>query len=398
MSLLGEVQFGREVLGDLDVAEEREWLVTNGIGGFASGTAAGTSTRRYHGLLMASLDPPARRTLLVAGLDEAVHYAGREFPLASNRWLSGTVAPEGYLNIESFHLEGTKPVWSFVFADALIEKRVWMQQGENTTFVEYTLVRSSGPVQLEGKTLVAYRDFHSTTHANGWQMQIAPVEKGLRVVAFEGATPFFLRSPSAAFEPRHEWYRDFLLPVERQRGLDDHEDRLLAGVFRASLIPGEKLLLVFSTEHQASLDGEDARTRQSNHEWKLYQTWQEKHLQAATTAPDDEPGWLWQLVLAADQFIVKRPLPDDPSGLSVIAGYPWFGDWGRDTMIALPGLTLPLGRPRIARKILESFSRYVDRGMLPNNFPDRSGTPQYNTIDAALWYFEAASRPLPLSR
>jgi len=390
VSLLAEVQFGREILGNLDLAESREWLVTNGIGGFASGTAAGTSTRRYHGLLMAALNPPSDRTLLVAGLDEAVHYAGREFPLATNRWLSGAVAPQGYLNIESFHLEGNKPVWSFVFADSLLEKRVWMQQGENATFVEYTLVRSSGPVELEGKVLVAYRDFHSTTHANGWQMQIARVEKGLRVLAFEGATPFYLRSPSAAFEPRHEWYRDFFLPVERQRGLDDHEDRLHAGVFRASLIPGEKLLLVFSTEPQASLDGEEARTRQSNHEWKLYQTWQEKHLQAASTAPDDEPGWLWQLVLAADQFIVKRPLPDDPSGLSVIAGYPWFGDWGRDTMIALPGLTLPLGRPRIARKILESFSRYVDAGMLPNNFPDRSGTPQYNTIDAALWYFEAA--------
>ena len=389
MSLLAEVQFGREILGNLDVAEGREWLVTNGIGGFASGTAAGTSTRRYHGLLMASFDPPTERTLLVAGLDETLRYAGDEFPLATNRWLSGTIAPQGYLNIESFHLEGTKPVWGYAAADALLEKRVWMQQGENTTIVEYTLVRASGPVEIEGKLLVTYRDFHATTHGSGWQMQITPVEKGLRVLAFEGATPFYLRSLTASFEPHHEWYRDFFLPVERQRGLDDHEDRLFAGIFRARVAPGEKLSLVFSTNAQASLDGEDARTRQSNHEWKLFQAWQEKHLEASSTAPDDEPGWLWQLVLAADQFIVKRPLPDDPAGLSVIAGYPWFCDWGRDTMIALPGLTLPLGRPEIARKILESFARYVDAGMLPNNFPDRSGAPQYNTIDAALWYFEA---------
>jgi len=389
VSLLAEVQFGREILGNLELAESREWLVTNGIGGFASGTAAGTSTRRYHGLLMASLDPPTARTLLVAGLDESLGYAGREFSLATNRWLSGSVAPEGYLNLESFHLEGTKPVWTYALADALLEKRVWMQRGENTTFVEYTLARTSGPVELKGKMLVAYRDYHSTTHANGWRMQITPVERGLLVLAFEGATPFYLRSPSASFEPRHEWYRDFFLPVERQRGLDDHEDRLLAGVFRASLKPGERLLLVFSTDPQASLDTEAARMRQSNHEWKLFQSWQEKHLETANTAPDDEPGWLWQLVLAADQFLVQRPLPDDPAGMSVIAGYPWFCDWGRDTMIALPGLTLPLGRPEIARKILESFARYVDAGMLPNNFPDRSGAPQYNTIDAALWYFEA---------
>jgi predicted glycogen debranching enzyme len=389
LSLLAEVQFGREILGNLELAESREWLVTNGIGGFASGTAVGTSTRRYHGLLMASLHPPTDRTLLVAGLDETVRFAETNFPLATNRWLSGDVSPKGYLQIESFHLEGTKPVWRYALADALLEKRVWMNQGENTTFVEYTLVRANSPIEIEGKILVSYRDFHATTHSDGWQMKIEPLEKGIRVVAFEGATPFFLKSASASFEPRHEWYRDFLLPAERERGLDDHEDRLMAAVFRGRISVGEKLTLVFSTEPQPLLDGEQARVLQSNHDLKLFQAWQQRHAATAATPPDDEPGWLWQLVLAADQFIASRALPDDPDGLTVIAGYPWFGDWGRDTMIALPGLTLPLGRPQIARKILESFARYVDHGMLPNNFPDRGGVPQYNTIDAALWYFEA---------
>ena len=392
MSLLAEVQFGREILGNLELAESREWLVTNGIGGFASGTTAGTSTRRYHGLLMAALEPPTGRTLLVAGLDETLRYAETNFHLATNRWLSGTVAPAGYLQMENFHLEGTKPVWRYAFADALLEKRVWMQQGENTTFVEYKLVRGNSPVEIEGKILVTYRDFHATTHANGWQMQIATVEKGIRVTAFEGAVPFYLKSSFAAFEPRHEWYRDFFLPAERERGLDDHEDRLLASVFRARLAVGEKLSLVFSTDTEAPLDAEEARTQQSNHELKLFQAWQKRHSEAGGAPPEDEPAWLWQLVLAADQFIVKRPLPEDLAGMSIIAGYPWFGDWGRDTMIALPGLTLPLGRPEIARKILESFARYVDAGMLPNNFPDRQGPPQYNTMDASLWYFEAVSQ------
>ena len=389
MSLLAEVQFGREILGNLELAESREWLVTNGIGGFASGTAAGTSTRRYHGLLMASLQPPTDRTLLVAGMDETVHCGGTSFPLATNRWLSGDVSPKGYLQMESFHLEGTKPVWRYALADALLEKRVWMKQGENTTFVEYTLARGNSPVEIEGKILVSYRDFHATTHGDGWQMRIEPVEKGIRVVAFEGATPFFLKSASAAFEPRHEWYRDFFLPAERERGLDDHEDRLLAGVFRSRLAVGEKLTLMFSTEPEAQTDGEQARALQSNRDLKLFQAWQKRHAETVATPADDEPGWLWQLVLAGDQFVAKRALADDPDGLTVIAGYPWFCDWGRDTMIALPGLTLPLGRPEIARKILESFARYVDGGMLPNNFPDRGGTPQYNTIDAAMWYFEA---------
>jgi predicted glycogen debranching enzyme len=312
--------------------------------------------------------------------------------------LSCDVSPNVDLNMESLHLEGTKPVWRYALADAQLDKRVWMKQGENTTFVEYTLARANSPVEIEGKILVSYRDYHATTHADACQMRLDPVDNGIRVVAFEGATAFFLKSASAAFEPRHEWYRDFFLPAERERGLDDHEDRLVAAVFRGRLTVGEKLTLVFSTEPQALLDGEQARALQSNHDLKLFQAWQKKHSETVATPADDEPGWLWQLVLAADQFIAKRPLPDDPEGLTVIAGYPWFSDWGRDTMIALPGLTLALGRPEIARKILEAFARYVDRGMLPNNFPDRGGAPQYNTIDAALWYFEAVRQYFAATR
>src|SRR5580692_8786580 len=127
VSLLGEVQFGREICGDLDAAEEREWLVTNGLGGFASGTVAGTSTRRYHGLLLAALEPPSKRTLLVAGLDETARYLDNPFSLATNRWMSGSVSPSGYLQIESFHLEGMKPVGRYALADAILEKRVWMK-------------------------------------------------------------------------------------------------------------------------------------------------------------------------------------------------------------------------------------------------------------------------------
>ena len=389
MSLLAEVQFGREVCGELDAAEAREWLVTNGLGGFASGTVAGTATRRYHGLLIAALQPPVGRTLLVAGLDESVRYLETSFPLATNRWSSGFVSPSGYLQIESFFLEGTKPVWRYALADALLEKRVWMKQGENTTIVQYTLVRGDGPVEIDAKVLVNYRDFHATTQAGDWRMSVEPVENGLRIRAFEGATPFYLKSAGASMQPRHEWYRDYFLPAEKERGLDDREDRLLAAQFHFPLVPQESVTLVFTTAEATSLDGEEARTAQSNHEWKLFQAWQEQHNKVCSCSAEEEPGWLWQLVLAADQFVVRRALPEEPEGLSLIAGYHWFGDWGRDTMIALPGLTLPLGRPEIARRILLTFSRYLDAGMLPNNFPDSNGPSQYNTVDAGLWYLEA---------
>ena len=386
MTRCAEVEFGREVCGELNTAEDREWLVTNGIGGFASGTVAGSLTRRYHGLLVAALQPPLGRTQLVATLDETLRYAGSDYALTTQHWASGAIDPSGFRYIESFHLEGATPVWIYALADALIEKRVWMRQGENTTFVQYALVRGSSPVEMELKALVNYRDFHSSTHAGDWRMKIEPVQDGVKISAFDGATTFYLRSSGAQCEPRHEWYHDCFQPREKERGLDDHEDHLFATLFRAKLEVGASLTIVMTTETNASLDGGRARTERAGHEAKLLRAWWSKD----TKSPDLAPAWLSQLVFAADQFIVKRSLPNQPDGRSIIAGYHWFGDWGRDTMIALPGLTLVTGRPEIARQILLAFAHYVDGGMLPNNFPDAGGKPEYNTVDAALWFFEAS--------
>ena len=380
-----EVEFGREVCGNLDTAEAREWLVTNGIGGFASGTVAGSLTRRYHGLLVAALQPPLGRTQLVAALDETLRYAGSDYALIMQHWASGAIDPSGFRYIESFHLEGATPVWIYALADALIEKRIWMRQGENTTFVQYALVRGSSPVEMDLKAMVNYRDFHSSTHAGDWRMNIEPLSDGVKVSAFDGATPFYLRSSGAQCEPRHEWYHDCFQPREKERGLDDHEDHLFAALFRAKLEVGATLTIVMTTETNASLDAGRARTERAGHEAKLLRAWWSKD----TKSPDLAPAWLSQLVLAADQFIVKRSLPNQPDGRSIIAGYHWFGDWGRDTMIALPGLTLATGRPEIARQILLAFAQYVDGGMLPNNFPDAGGKPEYNTVDAAFWFFQA---------
>jgi predicted glycogen debranching enzyme len=380
-----EVQFSREICGDLAVAESREWLVTNGIGGYASGTVAGSQTRRYHGLLVAALQPPVGRTQLVSAIDEIVRYDGADFSLATHRWASGAVNPQGFLLLEDFHLAGSTPVWTYALADALLEKRVWMRQGENTTYIQYTLVRGSNALEMELKALVSYRDFHSLTHAGDWRMNIAPMEKGVKVLAFDGAAPFYLKSSAATCEPRHEWYLGCFLGEETARGLSDREDRLFAALFRTRLEIGSSVVIVATTEANALLDGETARAERANYEVKLFQDWQAKNEALA----EEAPSWLWQLILAADQFIVKRRLPEEPDGRSLIAGYHWFGDWGRDTMISLPGLTLATGRAGVARQILLAFLRYVDGGMLPNNFPDAGGKPEYNTVDAALWYFES---------
>jgi len=380
-----QIRFGREICGDLASAESREWLVTNGIGGYASGTVAGSLTRRYHGLLVAALQPPVGRTQLVATADELVQYRGTDFSLATHRWAGGAIDPKGFLNLESFHLEGVTPVWAYALADALLEKRVWMQQGENTAFLKYTLVRGSRALDLELKALVNYRDFHSTTHAGDWRMKIEPVKHGVRVQAFDAAAPFYLKSTAASCEPRHDWYHGCYLAEETARGLDDQEDHLFAARFRARLEVGASITFVASTEAQATVHGDTALAVRAKHEAELLQAWQTKNYDLE----ENGPPWMPQLVLAADQFIVARNLPEEPDGRSIIAGYHWFGDWGRDTMIALPGLTLTTGRAAVARQILLAFSRYVDGGMLPNNFPDAGGKPEYNTVDAALWYFEA---------
>jgi len=379
------IDFGRDLCGDLATAELREWLVTSGNGGYASGTVAGLATRRYHGYLVAALKPPLGRTVLVSGLDETAEYAGQAFALSTNRWAGGTIAPAGYKNIERFRLEYGAPVWTFACADALVEKRVWMQQGSNTTYVRYDLVRGATPLKLAIKALVNYRDYHSSTHAGDWRMNVQAVEGGVKVQAFEGATPFYLLSGQASVETAHEWYRDFDLAAERFRGLDDREDHLHAATFKIELQPGSSVTLVASLDSSANLDGAAAWSENVEYQKSLF----EKAAGASLGSSGDTPAWIRQMVLAANQFVVKRPLPDDPEAHSIIAGYHWFGDWGRDTRIALPGLTLPTGRPEVAKCILRTFSRFVDRVMLPNRFPEAGESTEYNTVDATLWYFEA---------
>ncbi|MEH1970928.1 amylo-alpha-1,6-glucosidase [Nostoc sp.] len=379
------IEFGREICGNLDIAESREWLVTNGIGGYASGTVAGLLTRRYHGLLVAALKPPLGRTLMVAKLDETVLYSDRSYSLDTNRWADGIVSPHGYQHIERFSLEGAIPVWRFAVADALLEKRVWMQQGANTTYVQYTLRRATQPLKLTLKAMVNYRDYHSDTQSNDWQMSVEQVEQGICVTAYAGAVPLYLLSERGSASVAHNWYYGFDLAVERYRGLRDKEDHLHAATFEVTLNPGEAIAFVASTEKQPNLNGEATLKLRRAQEQKLTGFW--KTNQSLNTK--ELPSWINHLVLAADQFIVDRSLPEDPHGKTIIAGYHWFSDWGRDTMISLPGLTISTGRPEVARSILRTFARYVDQGMLPNRFPDAGEQPEYNTVDATLWYFEA---------
>jgi len=368
------ISFGREICGDLGAGLRREWLVTNGLGGYASGTVAGVNTRRYHGLLVAALAPPAGRTVLVGGLVEWAAYDGRRYPLSTHEYGDGTIDPYGHRHLQAFTLQGMLPVWVYALGDALLEKRVWMTHGANTTYLMYRLVRGSGAADLEITPLVTHRDFHALTRGQGWRPHVDTEPGGVVIRAFVGAAPFRLRAGSGRFVPGGDWYWNFLHREETARGLDDRSDLYAPGSFRARLGAGGSLTLVATAEASADVDGARALAAAQDRQARLL----------AQAGAERAHPVVQQLTLAADQFIVQRGT-DSAAARTVIAGYHWFDDWGRDTMIALPGLALRTGRAGDAAEILRGFSRDVRDGLIPNNF-DSARDPGYNTADASLWY------------
>jgi len=266
-------------------------------------------------------------------------------------------------------------VWEFAFAGALVEKRITMLRGANATVVRYRVLRAIAPVEFMLRAIVDGRDHHAVTRAG--ELPQIDARDGGALVRFSNDAAVELHSDSGSVQVAREWYRDFDLVRERERGLPDREDHVHAADVAFALVAGE------SAHVSASAPG--AQPSQPAAAFEARASW-EASLLARVRVTDPE---LRQLVLAADQFVVDRRSAEVPDGKTVIAGYHWFNDWGRDTAIALPGVAIVTGRRDVARSILETFARYVDGGMLPNVFPDGSEPPQYNTVDAALWYVEA---------
>ncbi len=392
------IRFGREITGSLEAALRREWLVTNGIGGYAMGSLAGARTRRYHSLLTASLQPPTRRTVTVANLDTWIEINGRRFPLVTHEWAAGVVLPDGYRHLEHFELDGAIPVFTWALGDVQIEQRVWMAHGRNTTYVTYTYRRGCANVRLVTRPLCTYRDHHHLTRggfaidvqradAPPWPdghaliITAKPKSNGKSDSKSNGAEtrPYRIAINRGTIFEETEWWWNFHLSAEKARGEDDQEDLFAAATITTGLELGETLALAITTEDADPAPWDEAlRAEQAR----------QRALIAQAALPPDAPAWVEQLVLAADQFIVTRPINGE-TGKSILAGYPWFSDWGRDTMIALPGLALATGRLDDAASILRTYARHVDRGMLPNRFTDDASEPEYNTADATLWYFQA---------
>jgi predicted glycogen debranching enzyme len=374
----------RTCLAQQPDALQREWLVTNELGGFASGTISQANTRRYHGWLVASLRPPVDRIVMLAKADVTVSLDGRRFPLGCNEFGDGTLSPRGFQHLVDFRLVDGAPTWVYAIEDTVLEQRLWMAAGRNTTYVTFTLRGCRSEVALELNPLCTYRDYHGHTQG-GWTMDVNPESRACTVTAYPGARPYRLLIDRGEFRSNPEWYWRFKHREEAERGLDDTEDLLSVGTFHCVLGVGETVTFMANAEAAQPEEVSEALRKQRSRTDSVLKP-----------VPANAPAWVRQLTLAADQFIVNRTRASAdggrvPVGRTVIAGYPWFSDWGRDTMIALPGLTLPVRRFDDAAAILRTFAQHVDQGMLPNRFPDGGEPPEYNTVDAALWFFHAVS-------
>ncbi len=367
------IHFDENACGNLDTALEREWLETNGLGGYASSTIIGLNTRRYHGLLMAATKPPVGRMLLLSKLEETLIVNGERFDLSANQY-SGAVHPQGYQYLKEFRLDPF-PIFVYEVAGVTLEKSVFMVDGENTTVVQYKRRKKSRTVKecrLEIHPLVAFRDYHSTGHENGSLSNHIESTAGLAAIKPYADLPQLHFAHNAeALVPTGYWYRNFEFKAERERGLDFNEDLFNHFSLKFELGKTSVATVIASIEQCDVSDADKLRKSEINRRKKLLSGTKRNEL-------------VQMLTLAADQFIVARGTQK-----TIIAGYHWFADWGRDTMIALPGLALTTGRNEIAKSILLEFANHVDQGMLPNRFPDAGETPEYNTVDATLWYFEA---------
>jgi predicted glycogen debranching enzyme len=375
------IRFGQDVCANLEAALRREWLETNGLGGFASSTINGINTRRYHGLLVAAIKPPVGRFVLLSKLEETLLVDGGSFDLSANRY-SGVLHPQGFRFLKQFRVDPF-PVFTFEVDGMEIEKTIFMVQGENTTVIQYEIKRRAASlpeeITLEIWPLIAFRDYHSTTHENGsLNSKIEVVAGVVSVTPYAGLPTLYLAHDANQLQEGGSWYRNFEYESERERGLDFQEDLFNPCALRFDLNSYTKASVIASTEPHKWTAAEEYRQREIARRRDIVQR---SPVNSRARSYDE---FVSSLTAAADQYIVSRG-----DQKSVIAGYHWFSDWGRDTMIALPGLTLPTERYDVARGILRTFAQHVDRGMLPNRFPDAGETPEYNTVDATLWFFES---------
>jgi len=365
---------------NLDRAMSLEWLETNGRGGFASGTVAGANSRRYHALLLTARKPPSERFVLVNHLEEWLDIDGESYPLSTN-FYPGAIHPHGYERCTGFSAKPW-PTWTFDCQGTTIQREILTVRGRDLVIIRWTLLgKTNQRAVLRVRPKLTGREYHATHHENGSLSREASIGEGSVTWLLYPDIPPVRAFHSGGYRHEPEWYRQIQLPVEQQRGLDRAEDWWSPGEFTFDLISGSAQTLAFTSESIDRLDVPSLTMHEQVRRRQLTQT---------APAADSLAGELWR---ATEAYLSERG-----DQQTVIAGYPWFTDWGRDTFISLPGLCLATGRLNVAWQVIASFSAQISEGMIPNRFPDAGEQPEYNTIDASLWFIHAIERYLALSK
>ena len=365
-----ELELG--LLNDFTQSYSREWLETNGIGGYASSTVSGAHSRKYHGLLVAAEHPPVGRIVLLSKLVETIVTDSAAYELDCNKF-SDSVHPKGYEYITGFK-KGLFTEYTYAVGNVKFTKTIFMPHGENTTVIRYEIKEADGEFTIKLKPFVAYRDYHTIKkYDDGINPTYTFKDGQLKVSPYLNTPELFISVPESIFAPSPDWYKGYVYQGELDRGMDGYEDLFTHGEFYARVKKGDVFNVIISTEDAKKKDAE-----------KFYKS-EIKRREALISKLKVKDEFASTLALAADQFVVRRGSDQK----TVLAGYHWFSDWGRDTMIALPGLCLSTERYTEAKQILKAFSNYISDGMIPNRFPDVGEEPEYNTVDATLWYFVA---------
>jgi glycogen debranching enzyme len=382
----------------VDELTRAEWLLTNGLGGFAMGTASGVPTRRYHALLVAAVQPPVQREVMLSSIADSLITdpstpKEHRYELASYRFRGGSTGHRGHEHLLRFE-KGLQARWTYRVGDIEVTKRVHLFRGKNAVAIRYTIHKTETPCRLLLRPLLAMRDSHSLTNSR-WSWNDFLVDWGERRARIaRGALELHMSADSGWFEHDQQWWYGFEYEHERLRGYDHHEDLFSPGVFTFRPLLGHENILTLTAWH-----GEPPGQIEDD---LLHHRKRVVCLMDGTLARVPSPGVaggappaspirqaVRKLALASDDFIVRRGQGAD-AGVSILAGYPWFSDWGRDSMISLPGLLLVTRRFAEARSLLETFARHRRHGLIPNVFDDRTGEAWYNTVDASLWYLNAA--------
>ncbi len=357
-----------------------EWLETNGLGDYASGTIVGCNTRRYHGLYVGNLDAPAGRHVLLSTLEETLIENGTKFCFSS-RQHPGSFYPRGHEYLRGVTI-GAWPRFRYRVGDVILTREILMPRRQRRTIIRYSAqyykggARDIKELKLIVRPLLAYRGFHALTKANmDLRVKTWPAPEGFKIEPYEGMPPLFMQTAAPfTFYPSPDWYYNVEYLLERERGFPYTEDLFMPGEFEISISPGSPAYLSVSPGEPC--DAGD-----------LPAVWQ-KETARRLAAEERAQTIAGHLCREGEKFIVR----DSRNGKGIVAGYPWFGAWGRDTMIALPGLTFCAGRPKDGMDILIHASRNMKDGLIPNTYAADGVNHSYNSIDASLWYVWAAQQ------